>query len=257
MQQLFPRTRSDLSDADLGELLAWPERTWVRANMAHSVDGAITGTGGLSRAVSSAADRRLFSLLRGRADAILVGAGTARAEHYGPARSRADFAGDRQAAGQGEVPVIAIVTRTAHLNPAWPLFTESPARPIVYTAGAARAADVEALRPVADVVAGPDATLDLAAVIADLARRGLRRILTEGGPRLLTDLLHDNLVDELFVTTTPKVIGGLARSADGQTLFAPGRMTADRFLPDTPVNVRLSRLLEDDGTLMASWLVGD
>jgi len=65
----------------------WPDGPWLRANMVTSLDGAATGADGRSGTVNNAADQRVFHELRASADAIVVGAGTARAEEYGPAVS--------------------------------------------------------------------------------------------------------------------------------------------------------------------------
>ena len=59
-----------------------PSRPWVRVNMVTTVDGQVVGETGLSRAISSPADKRVFGVLRALADAVVVGAGTARAERY-------------------------------------------------------------------------------------------------------------------------------------------------------------------------------
>lgn len=64
---------------------AWPSGPWLRANMVTTVDGATQGPDGLSGSINNAADHEVFHLLRRTADVVLVGAGTARAEGYGPA----------------------------------------------------------------------------------------------------------------------------------------------------------------------------
>src|ERR1700683_4935867 len=92
MRQILPAPERDLGPADaqvitdLGAVYAYPEGTWVRANMIASVDGAVS-VDGRSGGLSGAADRLVFKVLRSLADVIVVGAGTARAEHYGPARN--------------------------------------------------------------------------------------------------------------------------------------------------------------------------
>ncbi len=82
---------------------------WLRANMVSSVDGAAHHDG-RSQPLSGAADMRIFGVLRGLADAVVVGAETVRQEGYRPARARAAFAARREAAGQGPAPAIAVVS---------------------------------------------------------------------------------------------------------------------------------------------------
>ncbi len=79
--------QSDLADEDLARLYAYPPGPWLRANFVASVDGA-AHLDGASAGLSSDADRHVFALLRTLADVVLVGAGTARTERYGPVRSR-------------------------------------------------------------------------------------------------------------------------------------------------------------------------
>lgn len=70
---------------DLDELYAVPRRPWLRVNMISTVDGAATGDSGKSGSINNAVDKRVFHLLRAQSDVIVVGAGTARIEGYGPA----------------------------------------------------------------------------------------------------------------------------------------------------------------------------
>ena len=79
-----PAAGGDLSDGELAAAYAAPVPTWLRVNMVSTVDGAATGADGLTGSVNNAADPRVFHLLRHLADAVVGGAGTARAEGYPP-----------------------------------------------------------------------------------------------------------------------------------------------------------------------------
>ena len=70
---------------DLAELYAVPRTPWLRVNMITTLDGAATGESGRSGSINNAVDKRVFHRLRALADVIVVGAGTARIEGYGPA----------------------------------------------------------------------------------------------------------------------------------------------------------------------------
>ena len=86
MRQLYPPAHSDAAPLDLATVYAYPhrlDRPWVRANMVSSIDGA-GSVDGHSAGLSSPPDKQIFALLRAQADVVLVGAGTARAEAYGP-----------------------------------------------------------------------------------------------------------------------------------------------------------------------------
>jgi riboflavin biosynthesis pyrimidine reductase len=139
MLQVYPGG-SALTDAALAALYAYPElgpppACWLRANMVESLDGAAT-VDGRAGGLSNEADEQVFAMLRALSDVILVGAGTVRAEHYGPVRPESE--GLRWAwlrAGRTPSPPIAVVTRALDLDLGSPLLTDAPAhaRTIVLT----------------------------------------------------------------------------------------------------------------------------
>src|SRR4051794_21978816 len=105
-------------------------RPWVMANMISSLDGAAT-VDGRSGQLGGPGDRELFHALRGRADTILVGAGTVRAERYGPARIDERDRARRAELGLPERALIVIVTASLELDPELPVFGDPTARPVV------------------------------------------------------------------------------------------------------------------------------
>jgi riboflavin biosynthesis pyrimidine reductase len=163
---------------------------------------------GRSGGLASPADKRVFGLLRRLADVVLVGAGTVRAEDYGGAR--------KPTRGRDTPPPVAVVTGSAGLNPGSRLFTDTRVPPLVLTLATAPEARRVAQRVAgADVVALERLTPDL--VLGELARRGLHRVLCEGGPTLLADLHAADAVDELCLTVTPLLVGGTeSRMLGGQ-----------------------------------------
>ena len=212
MLQVYP-DHADLGDAALAARYAYPGpatagQVWLRANMVSSLDGAATAAG-RSGGLSGEADRQVFALLRALADVVLVGAGTVRAEGYRPARATA---GPRWAwlrEGRPPAPPIAVVTRALDLDTGTPLFTGAPpyARTIVVTTGSAPAGRRAAAARTADVIVAGDDGVDLATALDELASRGHRRILCEGGPHLLAQLAGAGLVDELCLTLSPVLAG--------------------------------------------------
>lgn len=230
---------------ELAEAYAYPAggRPWLRANMVASLDGAAYHDG-RSQPLSSAADMRIFGVLRGLADAVVVGAETVRREGYRPAKARAAFAERRAALGQSPAPVIAVVSAGLELDFDSPLFTE-PAVPTLLLTGAK--ADPERLRAArkagAEVVtAGGDAAVDPPAAVAALAERGLTRLLTEGGPRLLAQFAAAGVLDELCLSTAPLITSGAApRIMNGPAIGVPERL-------------RLALLLEEDGYLFSRYV---
>ncbi|MGD9989650.1 pyrimidine reductase family protein [Pseudonocardia sp.] len=195
--------RAELDDAALLAHYAYPgdpATPYVRVNFVASLDGAVS-VDGLSGGLGSAADKAVFGVLRRLADVVLVGAGTVRAENYRGAR--------RPTVGRDLPPPIAVVTGSADLDPGARLFTDTAVAPIVLTTAAAPAARRDALRAAgADVVESPD--LAPATLLAELGRRGLHRVLCEGGPSLFGALAADGFVDELCLTLSPVVVSGAA-----------------------------------------------
>ena len=186
------------------------DRCVVRANAVSSIDGGAT-TAGTSGGLGGPGDRRLFSVLRELADVIVVGAGTARLENYGGARMSVGQRSRRQARGQSEVPPIAMVTRSGVIEHDLTVLTDSEVRPLVLTCSAAAAGARSRLGSAAEVIdcSGSDpGQVDLAVLLDRLARRGLTRVLTEGGPSLLGAFVADDLLDEMCLTVAPMLLGG-------------------------------------------------
>lgn len=214
MRLLLPDTRR-LADDDLLDLYA-AGSPGVRAGFVVTTDGGVALDGG-SRGLQTPADEVVFHALRAVADAVVVGAGTARSEDYGPIRPRPAGAAWRAARGMPGRPPLVLVSRTLRLEPTDRCFT-GPA--VVVTCAAADAGRREALAAVADVVVAGEDDVDLASAVDQLSERGLRHLLCEGGPSLLTTLLTADLVDELCLTLTPLLLG-TAPTLLTQALRAP------------------------------------
>lgn len=248
MQQIFPPTGAvdaNIDDLDaLAAAYAYPElppgAAWVRANMVSSIDGAAQGPNGRSGTLSSPADRRVFALLRALTDVILAGAGTVLAEGYGPAEAPPEFADLRRRTGQPPAAPIAVVSRKLAFDPSAALFADPDHRAIVFTVAAAPADRRHALAKVADVVLAGETSVEVDRVIETLAGRGLQRVLCEGGPTFLAELVSAGRLDDLCYTITPMIIGGSAtRLLDGP--------------PIAPTRWDLGHIIEDDGTLLTRW----
>jgi riboflavin biosynthesis pyrimidine reductase len=241
---IFPSPGDDLDLPALAAAYAYPRERWLRANFVSSADGA-AHLDGLSGGLSSAADKRVFGILRVLTDVVLVGAGTARDEGYKPARRRDSLASLR--AGRPAAPPIALVSRSLGLDLAAPLFTEAAAdaRTIVITCEASDAGLRAEAAKLADVIVAGDESVDLAAALTELAGRGLSRVLCEGGPHLLGDLKAAGLVDELCLSLSPVLAGpGASRIVAGQ--HSPARPLALKQV-----------IADDDGFLFCRYFAED
>jgi riboflavin biosynthesis pyrimidine reductase len=225
---------AELDDDRLAELYAYPAdlaAPYVRVNFVSSADGAAWAEG-RSAGLGSPADRRMFLLLRELADVLLVGAGTVRAEDYRGAR--------RNTRGRDTPPPIAVVTGSADLDPASRLLTDTAVPPIVLTLGSAPAERRERLAAAgADVVTLDRLTPDL--LLAELARRGLHRVLCEGGPMLFGELLSADTVDELCLTVAPLLAAG------------PAPRIAQCTSEPPPRPMDLVSVLHEDGNLLLRY----
>jgi riboflavin biosynthesis pyrimidine reductase len=214
VQRCYPDHLDSPDDDALAAAYAWPSRprteSVLRANMVASIDAGAT-VDGKSAGLGSAADQRLFAVLRDLAEVILVGAGTIRAEGYGGIRPDAARKARRSRWGLDKPAPIAVVSARG-LQPELGIFTDHEVPPIVITtsSGAELMAGYPATIVVAD--AGPDSsgTVDLSAMVTKLADLGLHRVLCEGGPGLLGRLIAADLLDELCLTTSPLTVGAAA-----------------------------------------------
>ncbi|HVQ87521.1 MAG TPA: pyrimidine reductase family protein [Actinomycetes bacterium] len=209
MRCLLPKPFESVDIDQLASLYAYPADGGIRANMVTTLDGAVSANG-KSEPISGPPDKYMFGVLRALADVVVVGAGTARSEGYGPGRERNEFAHLRVAAGQQTAPAIAVVTRSAELDPSSSLFVDAKVRTIVITSEQADSDRRTALSEVADVEICGEREVDLAEARRRLHARGLGRILTEGGPRLLGDFAAAGLLDELALSISPLIAGGNA-----------------------------------------------
>lgn len=239
MRMLLPEATDDV---DLLTAYAYPDGgRWVRANMVSSVDGAAS-LDGRTGALGGSADRRVFAALRGLADVILVGAATAKVERYGPADVKSQYAAPRAASGQRPAPPIAVVTRSLELDLETPLFAQADDRTIVITCAAADPARRAAVADVADVIVAGEEWVDLMAAVEELVARGLPRILCEGGPRLLADVVAGGVLDELCLTVGPLLTAGPAiRILNGPAF-------------DAPIRLELAHVLDEDGALFLRYV---
>jgi len=183
-------------------------RCWVTGHMVAGLDGcaAIRGRVG---ALSTAPDAELFAAMRTLADVVLVGAETVRLEGYGPIRLPAERTGPRTAHGLPATPPLAVVSRSLNLDWASRAFTGAPpeSRTMVVTCEAAPAERLARAREVADVLVAGEVSVDPGELMMQLAKRGLQRVLCEGGPTLLGELVVAGLLDELCLSIAP-MMGG-------------------------------------------------
>jgi len=256
-QSQNPKPETDLTELQAGAgmsaggyvallgLDARPARRRVLLNMVCTVDGRAT-IGGTSGAIGGPADRGLFHALRGVCDAVLIGAGTARAERYGPLVKSADARAEREGRGLAPQPLACIVSQSLNLDRQLPLLADPASRVVAITGSDGTLPDSAAQ---VDYIRAPgDGGIDLAAALDELERRfGARTVLCEGGPRLGGELIAGGLLDELWLSIAPRV-------AAGQTDDARRIVTGPELQP--PAELRLLGAAQSGSELFLRYALG-
>ncbi|MET9499128.1 dihydrofolate reductase family protein [Streptomyces sp. NPDC006552] len=191
-------------------------RPYVLLSAAVSLDGCLDDTGPERLLLSGPEDFDRVDAERAASDAVLVGAGTLRADRprllVNSPRRRAE----RTGAGRPEFPLKVAVSGGGDLDAGDPFWRTGGERLLYTTDEGARLARAR-LGGAAEVVAlGP--AVDWAALLDDLGTRGARRLMVEGGARVHTQLLQSGFADELRLAVAPLVVG----EPDAPRLFGPG-----------------------------------
>ncbi len=244
---LLPSGATTLTAAEAVRAVSVPsdapeDRPYVALNMVSTADGRAT-LGGRTASIGNRADRELFHQLRTRTDAVLVGAGTARVEHYGRLVRDPELRAQRERDGLVPDPLACLVSGRLDLPlEDVPLLRDPASTVAILTASDA---ELEGAAARLHYLRAPDGIVDLGPMLVELrSRLGVRSILCEGGPTLNAALLAAGLVDELFLSLAPKLAGGID----------PLTIVAGPALPE-PVEMELAWLLECEGHLFLRYLV--
>ena len=185
------------------------QRPYVLLSVAMSVDGCIDDATGDRLILSNEADLDRVDEVRAGSDAILVGAGTIRRDN--PALLvRSAFRRDRRiAAGLPASPARVTLTASGDLDPSARFFTAGEGARLVYVPDGEQDRARDRLGGLAgvQVVGVREHRVGLPAVLADLAARGVRRLMVEGGGSVLAQFLAEGLADELDLVVAPLFVG--------------------------------------------------
>ncbi len=182
------------------------ERPYTVLSCAMSIDGFIAGPGGRPLGLSSPADFDRVDAVRAGCDAILVGAGTLRSDNPRLLVRSAARRDRRSARGSAPSPRRVTITAGGGLDPAASFFTPDAADPLVYCASPAVDEARTRLGSTSTVVDGGQ-PVELRRITEDLHRRGVRRLLVEGGRSIHSQFLVGELADELQLVVAPLFVG--------------------------------------------------
>ncbi|MDO8532709.1 MAG: dihydrofolate reductase family protein [Dehalococcoidia bacterium] len=245
---------------------AHPGRPYVISNFVSTLDG-VTALGGPDQsgggAISgfNAHDRMVMGLLRAVADAVVIGAGTLRADPahvwtsefiYAPLT--AEYRALRAALGKPRPPLTVVVTGRGTIDTALPVFQlgQAPALVVTTPEGAGELRKRGLPQSCAVAVAGDDGPIAARGVVDAIVRHQRNDIiLVEGGPRLLGAFFEERLLDELFLTVAPQVAG-----RDGG-VERPGLVAGRLFAPERPVWGRLLSVKRGDSHLFLRYGFGE
>lgn len=209
MRRLLPEPATDVTVPELVADLRpsdspHDDRPYLITNFALTLDGRTT-IGGVSGPIGTKRDTQMLVALRTKVDAVMIGAGTMRSECYGRVLADPAKRERREEQGLPHDPLMVLVSGRLDLPWEAPLFTGGGGEVLIFTASdrdaPATATPVELVRT--------EGMVDLTAALAHLrTERGVRSVLSEGGPHLNAQLVQAGLVDEMFVTHAPKLAGG-------------------------------------------------
>jgi riboflavin-specific deaminase-like protein len=208
MRRLLPDPGPTTVERQLDGYRPWEEprehRPLVAVNFAATVDGRAT-IGGVSGPIGSSADTEMLAGLRTRFDAVMIGAGTMRAERYGRPVADQGKRERRERLGLPHDPLMVIISGRLDLPWDAPLFTDGGGRVLIFTASEAEppatATPVRIVRH--------DKFVNVVEALRHLREEhDIRALLCEGGPGLHNQLEGAGMVDDLFLTIAPKLSGG-------------------------------------------------
>ena len=180
-------------------------RPLVALKIAQSADGYVADAQGNSRWITSAQARNHGHLLRARHDAIVVGMGTVRADD--------PMLTCRLPGLEHRSPLRVVLETRLQLSPESHLARNAKQFPTLVFTAARYASDMLAGVEVAEVIADGKGRPNVLAVLQALAKRGVTRVLVEGGPTLHASFMAQGLVDEIHLYRAPLLIGAGGKAA--------------------------------------------
>lgn len=183
-------------------------RPFVFVNIAMSADGKISTRERRQVRISGSEDFARVDRIKAGSDAVMVGIGTVLADNPSLTVKSPELRAERVAAGKDEHPIRVVVDSAGRTPPDADILHKGAGRRIVAVSRTAPQERVEALREHAAVVVAGDEAVDLRALLAELHRQGVRRLMVEGGGTLIWALFEQGLVDELQTFVGNIVIGG-------------------------------------------------
>jgi len=198
------------------------DRPHVSINMAMSADGKVSTYRRETFSLGSEEDRYLMDVIRAKMDAVIVGAETLRRDGWAMHIRYPELQKKRIAKGKGLNPLNVVLSSDLNLKADREFFTRRDTKKLIITTRVAPPARLRGFGKLADVIALPRKRIRPGDVLDILWGRGCRRVLVEGGGTLNFSFFEAGLVDDLYVTVTPRILGGAGSPtvADGKGFLA-------------------------------------
>lgn len=211
------------------------DRPRIAINFALTADGVAALADGKSGGIGDEGDLFLFRALRDRVDAVCAGTGTIAVEGY--RRLIRDDARRAERVGRGLIadPLAVTISRSGVLPLDTPMLSDPEQRTIAFVPAGGGSDD-----PPGGVEEVELDQVTVSAAMTHLGGMGVRSVLCEGGPRLVSALAGADLVDDVFITIAPKFSGGGPGMTDGAPLV-------------TPTQLELRHVAERAGSLFVRW----
>jgi len=223
------------------------KRPFVSINMAASVDGKITSAAREHPRMTSDYDRERMDRLRAESDAVLVGAGTMRADNPKLHVRGAAMQQYRRSLGKPEGLLKILVTASLNLDESSRFSDDTDGGGLlIATVENAPADRVERWSEFAELWTIGRDRVDLRELLRRLGERGVERLLVEGGGELNWAFMREDLVDRIHVTIAPTLLGGRK---------APTLLDGEGFAMGEQRRLRLSDLHREGDELYCQWEV--
>jgi len=183
---------------------------YIFVNMAVTLDGKIAAAGREPFSLGSEADRKEMDRLRAEADIVLWGGETLRATRSSARIRNPELTAARASSGRPPQPANGVITLSGNIPPSAKWFDAQDVRRFIFTGDQGAPAAEAAARGRAEVVVLGGREVTASALLAALAKRGMERVLLEGGGSVHWMFAREGLLDALHVTLTPWLAGGTA-----------------------------------------------
>jgi 2,5-diamino-6-(ribosylamino)-4(3H)-pyrimidinone 5'-phosphate reductase len=183
-------------------------RPFVFVNVAMSADGKISTAERRQVRISGDDDYSRVDRIKAESDAIMVGIGTVLSDNPSLTVKSPDLRAWRREAGKDEDPIRVVVDSRGRTPPDADILHRGAGKRIIAVSRAASPEALDVLRRYATVIVTGDETVDLSALLEELYRLGVRRLMVEGGGTLIWALMEKGLVDELQTFIGNIIIGG-------------------------------------------------